>query len=252
MWRMNPSVRENQLIYAILRDELALSRRAPLHLAANKVLFPAGQRSEHVFCIAEGGIHVELYPQSQEGARVIPMGFHPGMVTLVHTVYDNTPDPGTLVASVDSTLYAVSHQEFRAVMHASVARLEVVTQFLAARLTEARRREKQWLERSAQERVALTLDYMASETPTNALRSETPRINATHELIADRSGISRAKVSRELKRLEQAGHVRLARSGVEILDRSALRSARGDDTSLAAGVRQPHALGEDGLKLGDR
>ena len=220
---MNNSTQVNQRIYSLLFEHLALAQRAPMRLKPNAVLLPAGATSEHVYCVAEGSVHVELYPQSTEGARVIPMHFHAGMVLLVHTAYDQLPDPGSMVASRETVLYPVAHREFREVMHASVERLEYVTQFLAARLTEARKRERQWIERGVQERVAMALDYMAGEKPLPHAQAGIQHIEATHEHIAERSGVSRAKASRELKRLEQAGHIRLARRGLEILDRQALK-----------------------------
>ena len=217
---MNQSAVENQQIYQLLFEQLELKTRVPWFVPAKGVVLPAGQISHHVYCLAEGEAHVELYPSSSDGARVIPMSFHPGMVLLVHTLYDGRPDPGSIVASSDLQLYPVTHDEFKAVMHAEVARLEIVTRFLAFRLTEARKRERRWIERGAQERVAMALDYMAAERSPEGEPSVV--LKATHELIAERAGLSRAKVSKELKRLEQAGHLRLARSGVEILNRDAL------------------------------
>jgi CRP-like cAMP-binding protein len=43
-------------------------------------------------------------------------------------------------------------------------------------------------------------------------------IVATHEDLAARCGVSRPKVSGELKRLEKAGWLRLDRGAIEILD----------------------------------
>lgn len=218
---MTQSTTHNQQIYQLLMAHLELHKRAPWHVAQRGVILPAQQRSRHVYCLAQGEAHVELYPHNAEGSRVIPMSFHAGMVLLVHTPYDDRPDPGTIVASSDAILYPVTHDEFRHVMHAEVSRLEIVTHFLAHRLLEARKREQQWVARGVQERLALTLDYMAAERPGD---DATVTLKATHELVAERSGLSRAKVSKELKRLEQAGHLRLARSGIEILNREALRN----------------------------
>jgi CRP-like cAMP-binding protein len=225
MSRMNHSSARNQHIYRLLFEHLQLQNRSPLLVPERGVILPGGQVSRHMYCLAKGQAHVELYPNSADGARVIPMSFHPGMVLLVHTAYDDRPDPGTIVASQDCTLYTVTHDEFRQVMHARVEHLEVVTQFLAYRLTEARRREQQWIERGVQERLALTLDYMAAErsaADTRAAAKAPVVLNVTHELVAERSGLSRSKVSKELKRLEQAGHLRLSRSGIEIVNREAL------------------------------
>jgi CRP-like cAMP-binding protein len=50
-------------------------------------------------------------------------------------------------------------------------------------------------------------------------------VSATHEHLAQRCGVSRPKLSQELKQLEHAGVLRLDRGRIELLDYSALTSS---------------------------
>lgn len=52
-------------------------------------------------------------------------------------------------------------------------------------------------------------------------------VHATHQSLAEQLGTVREIVTRLLKRFERAGHVRLARERIEILDAAALRAVAG-------------------------
>jgi DNA-binding MarR family transcriptional regulator len=50
-------------------------------------------------------------------------------------------------------------------------------------------------------------------------------LSLTHELLADRCGLSRSRVSKELKRLEDEGLIRLSRNRVDLLDLARLSAS---------------------------
>lgn len=60
-----------------------------------------------------------------------------------------------------------------------------------------------------------------------ALLGHGTAVHATHQALADQLGTVREIVTRLLKRFERAGHVRLARERIEIVDAAALRTLAG-------------------------
>ena len=57
-----------------------------------------------------------------------------------------------------------------------------------------------------------------------ALLGQGAAVHATHQQLADQLGTAREIVTRLLKRFELAGHVRLARERIDVLDAAALRA----------------------------
>lgn len=218
------SLELNDRIVALLSQELGLAQRAPRAIGASTVLVGERDVAQHLYVLHSGQMHIEYYPASFEGTRVIPIGFGPGALLLMHRAYDNHWDPGALVATTDAEVHAIHRDEFRRVMHASVERLVLVTEFLAARLTETRVREGLWMERRVEERVAMTLARIASEQGLDR-PGQAAHLSLTHELLADRCGLSRSRVSKELKRLEDEGLIRLGRNRVDLLDLARLSAS---------------------------
>ncbi len=60
-----------------------------------------------------------------------------------------------------------------------------------------------------------------------ALLGHGATVRATHQQLADQLGTAREIVTRLLKRFELAGHVRLARERIDVLDAAALRALAG-------------------------
>jgi CRP-like cAMP-binding protein len=71
-------------------------------------------------------------------------------------------------------------------------------------------------------RVASALVRMATDlTPSDGQLL----LRVTHEQIANRAGVSRPKASLAIKKLERAGHIRLGRGEVLVLNLAALERA---------------------------
>ena len=94
--------------------------------------------------------------------------------------------------------------------------LVMLVRFLAQRLREVQQRERVWLERGVHARVCATLARLAREQP--AAPGQALALVATHEQLSMRCGVSRPKLSHELKRLERAGTLRLRRGAIDVLD----------------------------------
>jgi CRP-like cAMP-binding protein len=79
-------------------------------------------------------------------------------------------------------------------------------------------REHTWLESGVHERVCASLARIIDGLTPPA--SGDLVITATHESLAARCGVSRPRLSRELKQLEESGRLRLRRGTIEVLDRA--------------------------------
>ncbi|HYE90254.1 MAG TPA: helix-turn-helix domain-containing protein, partial [Terriglobales bacterium] len=94
--------------------------------------------------------------------------------------------------------------------------LLLLVKFLGQRLREAQRREQSWMDRGVRERVIAALSRAARDA--SPVQAGAIRLSITHEELADRSAVSRPKLSLHLKALERTGVLRLGRGAVEIID----------------------------------
>ena len=159
-----------------------------------------------------------------EGVQVIPVTFGPGEIALLSALFLDEPIHGELLAAEDLHLRWLPIRNLEALLNQEKPLLLLLVQFLAQRLREVRARERAWLERGVHERVCAGLARVALESAP-AAAGEPWFVTATHEHLAHRCGVSRPKLSQELKRLEHAGALRLSRGQIELLDYSALTSA---------------------------
>jgi CRP/FNR family transcriptional regulator len=207
---------------------LALMLAAPLgvpalplvRVAAGSTLLKAGDAVTRLAFLASGRIDAVLHGHGSEGAQVVPLAFGAGEIVLLSQLFSERDSGLDLVAGKDSTLHWVPVKRIQRALQADPAAMLLLVKFLAQRLREVQVRERAWVARSVHERVCAALARLAAEQPA---RSDGRCVIATtHEQLAARCGVSRPKTSTALKRLEQAGRVRLERGAIELLDRVAL------------------------------
>jgi CRP-like cAMP-binding protein len=155
-----------------------------------------------------------------DGAQVIQVSFAGGEFALMSTLFSDEPIYGDLVAATAVELRWLPIKDIEAALQKDQALLVMLVRFLAQRLREVRARERGWLERGVHRKVCAGLVRIAQETRPQA--DQQWLVPVTHEHLAMRCGVSRPKLSLELKRLEQAGILALGRGVVEILDYAAL------------------------------
>lgn len=158
-----------------------------------------------------------------EGVQVIPVTFGHGEIAFLSALFSDEPFQGELLAAQNLQLRWLPIRDLEALLNQEKPLLLLLVQFLAQRLREVRARERAWLERGVHERVCAGLARVALESAPGAA-GEAWLVTATHEHLAHRCGVSRPKLSQELKRLEQAGVLHLSRGQIELLDYSALTS----------------------------
>jgi CRP-like cAMP-binding protein len=92
-----------------------------------------------------------------------------------------------------------------------------LVQFLAQRLREVQARERVWLQRGVRARLWAVLLREIDGQATDA--DGTWTVHMTHEDLAERSGVSRPKLSEALKRLEREGVLQLGRRAITVVRR---------------------------------
>lgn len=193
-----------------------LAERTPLRIAAGTTLMWAGDRVTRIAFLETGHVNAVLHLHGDDGGQVIPITFGDGEVVALSRLFGEEPGQLDLVAATELRIRWVPTVEVELALLQHPELLVLLVQFLAARLREVQMREAGWVERGVHERLCAALARMAREWPPQP--GARWLINATHEDLAARCGVSRPKVSGELKRLEQAGWLRLDRGVIEILD----------------------------------
>jgi CRP-like cAMP-binding protein len=200
-----------QALVQRLDADLGPSRRA----AAGAVLCRAGERPPRLPLVVAGRLDAVLHLGAQ-GLQVIPITFAAGEMAMLSVLFASQPLQADLVAAEASTLRWLPVAAIEQALLRDGELLVMLVRFLAQRLREVQQRERVWLERGVHARVCATLARLAREQP--AEPGQAMAVRATHEQLSMRCGVSRPKLSHELKRLEKAGTLRLRRGAIDVLD----------------------------------
>jgi CRP/FNR family transcriptional regulator len=212
----------NQEFARQLRPRLVMACYAAKPAPAGQVLARSGERVVRLPLIESGQIDAVLHVGDQ-GNQVIPVSFLPGELALVSTLFSEQPSHVDMVAATDLSARWIPITDIEQCLLQSPDLLVLAVRFLAQRLREAQSRERGWLERGVQERVCAVVSRLLRDGAAQA--DGRLLIAVTHDKLAAHCGLSRPKLSQELKRLELAGTLRLHRGTIEILDRSAFALA---------------------------
>ena len=199
----------------ILSERLDLTRQLAQKLPAEVTLLRAGEVVSRLPFLLSGRVDAVMHLQGGNGGRVVPVSFGAGEFVLLSQLFCSLPSPIDLIAARPLELRWAQIKDIEQALLNNYLLLVLVVRFLAQRLREAQTRERGWMERGVHERVCATLTRLALMSPRDADGCVT--IVATHEELAARSGVSRPKLSQALKRLEQAGRLRLERGSIRII-----------------------------------
>jgi CRP-like cAMP-binding protein len=214
----------SRALAAALAEALGASALPLQRVAAGTTLLRNGEAVTHLAWLASGRIDAVLQGHGNDGAQVVPLAFGAGEIVLLSQLFCDRRSGVDLVASDETTLRWLSIERIERALQADPAALLLLVKFLAQRLREVQVRERAWAERGVHERVCAALARLAAEQAPRA--DGRLLIVTTHEQLATRSGVSRPKASTALKKLEQAGRVRLGRGAIEVLDLAALATPR--------------------------
>lgn len=222
-----PSRALNRQLVERLRPALPLSRYPLRTAAAGQRLARAGERLTHLPVVESGCVELWVHVGDQ-GRQVVPVTFEAGELALSSALFGAPPIDTDLVAAESLAVRWVPIGDIERCLLESRELLVLVVRMLAQRLREVQARELGWLQRGVHERVRAVLQRIARDTlPRSDGRA---MIEVTHEHLAARCGLSRPKLSHELKRMERAGLLKLHRGAIEFVDPAGLAAecARGD------------------------
>jgi CRP-like cAMP-binding protein len=199
-----------------LAERLGVSARPVQEAVAGATLLRAGDLVSRLPFVVQGRVDSVLHMHGGDGGRIIPVSWGDGEIVLLSQLFINRPSFVELVAGANLSLRWASVAEIERVLLDDNELLVLLVRFLAQRLREVQTRERGWVERGVHERVCATLARLAQQSE----RDEAGHalIVATHEELAERSGVSRPKLSKELKRLETEGRLKLERKAIRIVD----------------------------------
>jgi CRP-like cAMP-binding protein len=205
----------SQQLAGALLGKLDLARCPIQSVEQGRWLRSSDRRLDALPYIESGRLDAVLQ-LGDEGTQVIPVTFGRGEIGLLSALFSEEPLYGDLVAAEPLRLRWLPLEDVETALQADKDLLVLLVRVLAQRLREVRARERGWLERGVQGRVRAGLARVALEMPPRP--GEPWLIPATHEHLALRCGVSRSKLSLELKQLELAGVLRLSRGRIELLD----------------------------------
>jgi len=213
----------NRQLVLLLKAALDMARFPAQKAIAGQTLHSAGDALTRLPIIERGCIEA-IYHLGEEGHRIIPITFKAGELAFASALFSTTAIKVGLVVAEDLVAHWVPISELERCLLNSPPVMVLTLRFLAQRLREVQARERDWMERGTHERVCAALSRIIGETE--------PRpdgrvlIAATHEHLAARSGVSRPKLSRELKQLERSSRLKLLRGSVEVLDPDSFTASR--------------------------
>lgn len=185
-------------------------------IAQGATVLRAGEPIDRLPVIQEGRLDSVLHLQGDEGAFIIPVSFGPGEMVFLSQLFSSQPSFVDLVVGEAAAIRWVPVRDLERLLLAEPDLMVELVRFLVQRLREVQVRERAWLERGVHERVCATLARLAHLAVPGS--DGAVAVMATHEELSARSGVSRPKLSQELKRLEQQGRVKLERGSIRIID----------------------------------
>lgn len=180
-------------------------------IAAGQVIFHQGQACESYFVLVEGS--AKVVARSAAGKEVVLYHVRPGDVCVLTTacLLGRENFPAEAIAETDMTLHMMPKRLFDELLDTSAEfRAKVFASFGERMAGLIKTIEKVALE-SIEQRLARFL-----------LLQPDRHIQMTHQDLAQEIGSVREVVSRQLKRFEEQGALKLGRGSIEILDRDAL------------------------------
>ncbi len=213
-------------IFSGLDDE-ELKQLAPLvierQLKRNTAIFHENYPAAAFYLVKRG--RMKIYKMSRDGREQVLAILGEGQIFGDVPVFDGGPYPAGATTVDDAEIYLIPSNDFRQLLrrHPEIA-LKVI-KVLGQRLRQAMELVRDLSFKQAPHRLAGLLLKLAresgSETADGTVEVD---LSMSRQEIAEVVGTSRETVTRELKKLERAGIIRIDRRLVTILDRERLRS----------------------------
>lgn len=193
-------------------ESQALLDKAPrVALEAGQAVFYAGAPCRDYMLLIGGGVRVQLIGEG--GRETVLYRIRPGQSCVLTTccVISGEDYPAEGFAESPVAALTIPKPTFDRALETAPAFRRFVFENLAGRIAEVVTRMEELTSRPVERRL---VDFLLARAH--------DALNATHQEIAAELGTAREVVSRHLKRLEEAGLVRLGRAHVEVRDRNGL------------------------------
>lgn len=195
-------------------DELArlASAAFPRRLSRGQVLFTEGERSDHVYVVADG--RVKVLVSSPHGDELVLSVLVPGDALGELSVLDGADRSASAVALDDVTLWCVPAAAVRALLDVSPGAALAVAEELAARVRR--------LTGAAADLVFLDLPRRLAKLLVSEEAADGRATALIQSDVAAHLGVTRQSLNRALQRLQDRGWVAVQRGGITVLDETAL------------------------------
>jgi CRP-like cAMP-binding protein len=182
--------------------------------AAGELIFLEGDSSAGLHLVVQG--LCKVYRLSAAGREHILAALEPGDSCNEVPVVDGGPNPASLAAIEDSTLWVISKQGLTRLRQQHLALNEIIIKSLAMRCRQLVQRVCDLSFLPVTGRLAAFLLEQVDE------RDELSRRRWTQDEIAAHLGTVREMVSRAFRELQEADLIAIKRHRIEILDREGL------------------------------
>lgn len=212
---MSQALRSVPMFAAASHGDLArlASAAFPRRLSRGQVLFTEGERSDHVYVVADG--RVKVLVSSPHGDELVLSVLVPGDALGELSVLDGCDRSASAVALDDVSLWCVPAEAVRALLHVSPAAALAVAEELAARVRR--------LTGAAADLVFLDLPRRLAKLLASEEAAEGRATALTQSDVAAHLGVTRQSLNRALQRLQDRGWVEVQRGGIAVLDVPALQ-----------------------------
>jgi CRP-like cAMP-binding protein len=218
VYRENPSARESSRLnrlFATLLARMAVAMVGPPQAAAaGQTVLHAGSTPVALPQVVSGRLQAVVH-LGDEGQRVIPVTFDTGEIAMCSHLFSTEPLTADIVAACDTVVHWLPRSAIERAVAVHPELALALVQFLAQRLREVQARERVWLQRGVRARLWAVLLREIDGQATAA--DGTWTVQMTHEVLAERSGVSRPKLSQALKQLEREGVLRLGRRAITVI-----------------------------------
>ena len=220
---LTDSRRSNRELVDGLSVHLDFSSWALVSAPVGRQIICCGDVLDRLPLLVKGSLDAVIHQSSDDGGVVVPVIWGPGELVMLSYLFRRDAATVDVVVAADATFRWIPFTAIEDTLTRHHELLVQLVRFLSQRLREVQAREHTWLERGVHERVCASLARIMISLPT----TEDGRliITGTHESLAARCGVSRSRLSKELKRLEAADRLKLGRGTIEVFDRSCFELA---------------------------
>lgn len=216
----NPGRTASRELNLKLVDKLAqcldLTAYPLIKLGAGAQMAYAGDQVTRLPLLINGAADAFVHQMTDSGTQVMLVSWGAGEIMMLSYLFTRQALSADIEVAQEAAIRWLPIEVVEDCLQSNQELLILLVRFMALRLREVHARERSWLERGVHERVCATLARIIKAMP--RLREGGVVLAATHESLAARCGVSRPRLSKELKKLEAADRVRLGRGTIEIID----------------------------------